>query len=49
MTPQEKWPEFTINNSEYDESYPEDWKQKTFEEYMKDAKGPDIIGGTMYE
>lgn len=47
--PKEKWPEYTIGNCEYDESDPEDWKSKTFEEYMKTATHPDIIAGTMYE
>jgi hypothetical protein len=47
--PKEKWCEYTINNSEYDKSDPDDWETKTFEEYMKDHKTPDIIAGTMYE
>lgn len=47
--PKDKWSEYNINNSEYDETDPDDWKQKTFEEYMKEATAPDIIAGTMYE
>lgn len=47
--PKEKWAEIIINNSEYDESDPDDWAQKTVEEYMKTATSPDIIAGTMYE
>lgn len=45
----EKWSEYNITNSEYDENDPDDWKSRTFEEYMKTATGPDIIAGTMYE
>lgn len=47
--PKEKWGALTVSNSEYDEKDPDDWESKTFEEYMKDATGPDIIAGTMYE
>jgi hypothetical protein len=47
--PKEKWGEYNINNSEYDEKDPDDWKEKTFEEYMKTQTTPDIIAGTMYE
>jgi hypothetical protein len=47
--PKERWSEYSINNSEYDETDPDDWKSKTFEEYMKIATGPNIIAGTMYE
>lgn len=47
--PKDKWNEYTINNSEYDESDPDDLKEKTFEEYMKTQTTPDIIAGTMYE
>lgn len=47
--PKEKWSEMTIRNSEYDSGDPSDWEIKTFEEYMKDQTGPDIIAGTMYE
>ena len=47
--PREKWSEYKVNNSEYDENDPDDWSEKTFEEVMEDMKGPDIIAGTMYE
>jgi hypothetical protein len=47
--PKEKWITMTIRNSDYNSNDPEDWQIKTFEEYMKDQKTPDIIAGTMYE
>lgn len=47
--PKEKWAEMNIRNSDYDSNDPDDWETKTFEEYMKEQIGPDIIAGTMYE
>lgn len=47
--PMEKWSEMTIRNADYNSNDPDDWQIKTFEEYMKDQTGPDIIAGTMYE
>jgi len=47
--PIEKWPEMIVRNSDYNSNDPDDWETKTFEEYMKDQTGPDIIAGTMYE
>lgn len=46
--PKEKWTEYKVGNSEYDEKDPTDWQEKTFEEFMKDQTAPDIIAGTMY-
>lgn len=45
--PKDKWPEMTIRNSDYNSNDPEDWETKTFEEYMKDQKIPDIIATTL--
>lgn len=47
--PKEKWAELHIKNNDYDESDPEDWSHKSFEDYMKTQTIPDIIAGTMYE
>lgn len=46
--PEEKWPEMRVINNEYDENDPDDWKEKTFEQWMKEHTKPDIIAGTLY-
>lgn len=46
--PKEKWSELYIKNMDFDElNDPEDWKQMSFEEYMKDKTLPDIIATTI--
>lgn len=46
--PKEKWSELYIQNMDFDElNDPEDWKQMSFEEYMKDKTLPDIIATTI--
>lgn len=47
--PEEKWDEMKMKNLEYDETDPDDWKEKTFAQWMKEHTKPDIIAGTMYE
>jgi hypothetical protein len=47
--PREKWAEMNVRNTDYDETDPDDWEEKTFEEFMKDITRPDIIAGTMYD
>jgi len=48
--PKEKWSEMKVINTEYDpEEDPDDWEEKTYEEWMKEHTKPDIIAGTMYE
>lgn len=47
--PKEKYSEMFINNIDYDENDPDDWKEKSFEQWLKEHTKPDIIAGTMYE
>lgn len=47
--PRDKWKEYKVKNQEYDETDPDDWKEKTFEEVMNKNPIPDIIAGTNYE
>ena len=47
--PEEKWDEYKITNTEYDENDPDDWKEMTFREFIKDSTTPEIIAGTMYD
>jgi len=46
--PEEKWEEMTVRNNDYDKNDPNDWQEKTFAQWMKENKSPDIIAGTMY-
>lgn len=47
--PKREWGKMTIHNADYDPSDPDDAEFKTFKEYMKDCKKPDLIAGTMYD
>lgn len=47
--PKDKYSEMVIKNIDYDESDPDDWKEQTFEQWLKEHTKPDIIAGTMYE
>jgi hypothetical protein len=46
--PREKWAEHKVINTDYDASDPDDWQEKTFEEWMNENDEPDVIAGTMY-
>lgn len=46
--PKDKWSEYFIVNSEWDENDPEDWEKKSFADYMKDQTTPDVIASTIY-
>jgi len=49
ILPEEKWGEYYVTNPDYDENNPNDWKQITFKEAMKDINAPDWIAGTMFQ
>ena len=44
--PREEWGKLSVTNNDYGDG--NDWKAKTFEEWMKDVKSPEIIAGTAY-
>lgn len=47
--PREEWSKMTVRNNEYDENDTDDFKEMTFEEWMKQNPVSDIIAGTMYD
>lgn len=47
--PKEDWSKMIIRNANYSESNSDDFKEMTFEEWMKQNPSPDIIAGTMYD
>lgn len=47
--PEEKWDEWNVTNSEYDETDAEDWETMTFREFLSQAKSPQIISSTFYD
>ena len=38
-----------VYNQDYDENDPDDWKEKTFKQWMEENKHPGSIAGTMYD
>lgn len=43
---QSKWNDIYVKNSDYDETDPDDWEEKTFAEFMDDVKEPECICST---
>ncbi len=46
--PKEKWSEIIIINDEYDKTDPDDFKEITLEQWIKENPTSEIIAGNMY-
>jgi hypothetical protein len=47
--PEEKWDEYHVVNTDYDEADPEDWERVTFREFLNKISTPEIISATFYD
>lgn len=48
--PREKWSEYKVKNTEWSEGEPDEWKEMTFEEWLKENNNkPCYIAGTMHD
>lgn len=47
--PEDKWDEWCVTNTDYDGTDTEDWKSKTFREFLNQTNHAQIISATFYE
>lgn len=47
--PEDKWDEWHVTNTEYDETDTEDWESMTFRQFLNDCKDAQIISATFYD